>query len=128
MILPIELTKSKSKNHVSGILTDKNKQSFKFALTGSLDNNFCFKALNKAQLATFHKFIDEILSKQMTISEVDKAFLRTKGPVEKKEVYGKIRTIQHYGKKRTPFRIHGYFNSESYFVIYQIDPEHKKHK
>jgi hypothetical protein len=64
----------------------------------------------------------------MTISEVDKAFLRTKGPVEKKEVYGKTRTIQHYEKKRTPFRIHGYFNSESYFVIYQIDPEHKKHK
>lgn len=126
--MPIELTKSKSKNHASGILTDKNKQSFKFAMTGSLDNNFCFKKLNKEQLLNFHRFIDEILSNKMTISQVDKMFLRSRGPVEKREVYGKIRTIQHYGKDMAPFRIHGYFNTESYFVIYQIDPGHKKHK
>lgn len=126
--MPIELTKTSSEHVSSGVLTNKKVQTFKFALTGSLDNKFCFKKLKESQIVQFHKFIDEILSKKMTISEVDKLFLRTRGPVEKINIFGKTRTIQHYGKDNTKFRIHGYFNSESYFVIYQIDPGHKKHK
>lgn len=111
------------------LIDNRKERSFKFALTGSLDNEFCFKKMRPDHVKEFHKFIDEILSKRMTISQVDNSFLRTKGGVsEKEEVFGKTRDIIHYGKKSSQFRIHGYFNGEGYFVIYQIDPKHLKHK
>lgn len=123
------LTDISSRANKPQALIKRRDKKFKFAMTGSLDNNFCFKKMKQKNIVDFHKFIDEILSKQMTITEVDKLFLRTKGKViEKTNVFGELREIQHYGKDQTPFRIHGYFNNEDYFVIYQIDPGHKKHK
>lgn len=123
------LTEVGSKEAVGRKLTNRKDKKFKFAITGSLDNGFCFKKLKQNEIIEFHKFIENILSKQLSITEVDKLFLRTRGPVTSKEdVFGKKRDIQHYGKINTKFRIHGYFNNDDYFVIYQIDPKHKKHK
>lgn len=123
------LTEVGSKEAAGRKLTNRKDKKFKFAITGSLDNGFCFKKLKQNEITEFHKFIENILSKQLTITEVDELFLRTKGEViSKEDVFGKKRDIQHYGKNNTKFRIHGYFNNEDYFVIYQIDPKHKKHK
>ncbi|MGV8957632.1 MAG6450 family protein [Lactococcus lactis] len=111
------------------LVSSWNEKSFKFALTGSLDNEFCFKKLKPNHIKEFHKFIDEILSKRLTISQVDKLFLRTKGKViEKEQIFGKERDILHYGKNNSSFRIHGYLNDDGYFVICKIDPNHKVHK
>jgi hypothetical protein len=123
-----DINKSSANESNGRKLTNRKDKKFKFAITGSLDNGFCFKKLKQNEIAEFHKFIDNILSKQLTITEVDKIFLRTKGEIiSKEDVFGKKRDIQHYGKDNTKFRIHGYFNNDDYFVIYQIDPKHKKH-
>ncbi len=103
-------------------LTSPKKCLFKIAICEQLDNNFCFKHLKSGDLKAFHSFIDETVGKQLTISEVDKLFLRTRGSV-KQEVNGK--EVIHYGKDRKPFRVFGYYNSDSYFVITRIDPKHK---
>ena len=67
--------------------------------------------------------------KQLSISTVDKLYLRMKGTVrEKAEINGINRDIVHYGFDRSLFRLHGYFNELNYFVIYKIDPKHKVHK
>lgn len=111
------------------LVSSLKEKSFKFALTGSLDNEFCFKKLKPNHIKEFHKFIEEILSKRLTISQVDKLFLRTKGKViEKAYIFGKERDIIHYGKNNSSFRIHGYLNDDGYFVICKIDPNHRVHK
>ncbi|WP_376699899.1 MAG6450 family protein [Listeria innocua] len=55
-------------------------------------------------------------------------FLRTKGPKETAFIKGEKRTINYYGKNMNPFRIHGYYSSNGYFVITKIDPNHDVHK
>ena len=122
-------------------LTNKNKSSqkgeklvksdfeFKMAISTTLDNNYSFKQMNKKDLQKLDQFIKETVGKHLTISKVDELFLRTKGPVKSKEkIDGMQRDVVHYGKDRTPFRIHGFYNDDGYFVIYQIDTNHKKHK
>ena len=44
------------------------------------------------------------------------------------KIGGIEREVVHYGKDRNPFRVHGYFNNDGYFVIYKIDPSHNVHK
>ena len=102
---------------------------FKIALECKLHNNYCFKKLKQSEIKGFHIFLEETVYKNLTITQVDKLYLRTKGDVlEEVEIDGEKRTIVHYGKDRKPFMVFGYYNYEGYFVIYRIDPKHNVHK
>lgn len=120
----------KNKSYEKGTqLTSRNTKIFKIAICGSLENNFEFKQLDNRGIKQFHKFIEETIGKKLTITEVDKQYLRTKGTIkEERFVHGKKRDIMHYGKDKNPFRIFGYYNTDSYFTITRIDPKHKTHK
>ncbi|MCW0945145.1 MULTISPECIES: MAG6450 family protein [Streptococcus] len=107
------------------LTNSKNETLFKLAICEQLDNNFCFKDLKNPDIKHLHKFIDETIGKNLTISIVDKLYLRTKGQIQQ-EING--RDVIHYGKDNQPFRIFGYYNSDGYFNITRIDPKHKTHK
>lgn len=125
-------------------LTEKNKSSkpaksrlvktemkFKLCIQENLDNKYCFTCLKKqsAALVDLDYFISETVHKNLSISSVDKLYLRKKGTIKTIEVVnGKEREVVHYGKDMTKFRIHGYYNDDGYFVIHRIDPKHKVHK
>lgn len=107
-------------------LTNIKSKNFKIAISEPLDNNFCFKSLKKPEnIRKFQAFIDETIGKKLTISEVDKMYLRTKGEI-KQEING--REVVHYGKDRNPFRIFGYYNNDGYLIVTRIDPTHATHK
>ena len=83
------------------------------------------------RMRNLHSFMENTIGKNLTISEVEKLFLRTKGDVFSNEVInGLERKIIHFGKDRHSFRIHGYYNEKNnfYFVICKIDPNHKVNK
>lgn len=106
---------------------DKPKLPFKIAIDDCLENGYSFGKIKRQGLKDFDKFIKETIGKNLTISQVDESFLRIKGPVKSKEkIHGIEREVVHYGKDRKPFRMHGYYNENGYFVLTHIDPEHKK--
>ncbi|MBU5668498.1 hypothetical protein KQI68_01455 [Peptoniphilus sp. MSJ-1] len=110
-------------------LTNRKTKPFRIAICGSLENKFDFKELDNRAIKQFHKFIEETIGKNLTITEVDKQYLRTKGTIkEEKFVHGEKRDIMHYGKDEKPFRIFGYYNTDSYFTITRLDSKHKTHK
>lgn len=122
------LTNNDSPKQRGTVLTRNRDKSFKLSIEIPLHHKYCFQFLNKKDLLALDKFIDETVGNNLTISEVDKLFLRTKGkPFSKENINGTVQKVVHYGKNKKSFRIHGYYN-EDYFVIYQIDPQHKKHK
>ncbi|EAD5716086.1 TPA: MAG6450 family protein [Listeria innocua] len=109
-------------------LTSRTNTPFKFSLEVCLDNNYCFAKLKSENLRMLDRFLSETVGKDLTVSEAEKLFLRTKGPKETAFIKGEKRTINHYGKNMNPFRIHGYYSSNGYFVITKIDPNHDVHK
>lgn len=110
-------------------LTNNDNLKFRMAISGSLNGKYSIKNLKEGDIKHFHKFIEETVGKELTITQVDKLFLRTKGKIsEKEDVHGRKREIIHYGKDRNPFRIFGYYDDNGYFVIYKIDPKHRIHK
>ncbi len=121
---------TENKKTEKGIILANNKDyPFIIAITSELEKQYNFACINKHNgYKEFQKFLDDTVGKNLTISEVDKRFLRTKG---KKEYYqkGNINTtLHHYGKDRTAFRIFGYYNTENnYFVLTKIDCCHKVH-
>lgn len=125
-----KLTNLNGSNKIArGSVLDKQSFYFKFGIEVPLNSKYNFSKLNKSGLKALDNFIKETVGKRLTISEVDKLFLRTKGPVKSIEnVYGNKQEIVHYGKSNKPFRIHGYYNDDGYFIMYQIDPKHQKHK
>lgn len=129
MILAKRLTNTKQTGN--GSFLDRKQMSFKFCIQECLDRDFCFTNLSKGNLRSFENFIKETVEKNLSITEVDKLFLRTQGHGSKyceETIKGIKRQIFHYGKDRNPFRIHGYFNEDGYFVIHKIDPNHKVHR
>lgn len=108
---------------------DRRTATFKIALEDYMHGNFNFSKMDSSGRKNLQTFLDKTVYKQLSISTVDKLFLRMKGTVrEKAEINGIDRDIVHYGFDRSPFRLHGYFNELNYFVIYKIDPKHKVHK
>lgn len=103
--------------------------TFKIAIQHKLDNDFDFKSLKREGLKKFQAFIYSIFKENMTISQVEKLFLRTKGEVFK-NVTIKDEFVKeiHLGKNVSKFRLFGYFNQDNYFVITKIDPNHDFHK
>lgn len=104
----IKLTKEFQDESSGGNVTRlaRNIKHFKFAIVGSLDKSYNFKSLKPSSLTSFHTFVDKIVSRQMTITDVENEYLRTKGNThETTNVYGKDRDIYHIGQDNTPFRI-----------------------
>lgn len=124
---------------MAGKLTNKNKNEskankltrvqnieFKIAIAHSLENRYCFKDLKREGLIAFNAFIEATVGRKLTISQVDKLFLRKRGDVKQTlSVQGVQKEVVHYGKDRTSFRIFGYYNSDGYFVLTHIDQNHK---
>lgn len=108
-------------------LTSRTNTPFKFSLEVCLDNNYCFSKLKAEHLRILDDFLAITVGRNLTVSEAEKLYLRTRGPKETVYIKGEKRTIYHYGKNRNSFRIHGY-NSNGYFVITKIDPNHSVHK
>ena len=112
-----------------GSRLDRRTATFKIALEDYMHGNFNFSKMNQSGRKDLQTFLDKTVYKQLSISTVDKLYLRMKGTVrEKAEINGINRDIVHYGFDRNPFRLHGYFNELDYFVIYKIDPKHKVHR
>ena len=130
MLSPAKLTDrtDEENSEPSLLLTNRNSR---MSIEHSLENGYDFKKLNSSSLKNLHSFIENTIGKNLTISEVEKLFLRTKGDVFSNEVInGLERKIIHFGKDRHSFRIHGYYNEKNnfYFVICKIDPNHKVNK
>lgn len=106
-------------------LINEKKHLFKIAICEPLDNGYCFKKLCKNSSKELQNFIDETIGKSLTVTKVDKLYLRKKGEV-KREING--RELIHYGKDRKKFRIFGYYNNDGYFVVVRIDPNHRTDK
>ncbi|MBS7203040.1 MAG: hypothetical protein KH029_02575 [Haemophilus parainfluenzae] len=133
MLSPAKLTDKtdKGNSEPSLLLTNRNSILFRMSIEHSLENGYDFKKLNSNSLKDLHTFIENTIGKNLTISEVEQLFLRTKGDVFSNEVInGLKRKIIHFGKDRNSFRIHGYYNEQNnfYFVICKIDPNHKVNK
>ena len=107
------------------LLTNSKNVAFQILISRQLDNKFAFKDLNPEGIKALHSFIDDTIGKKLTITEVDKLYLRTKGGATQ-EINNE--DIIHYGKDRTKFRVFGYYNSENYFNITRIDTKHKTNK
>lgn len=108
---------------------DRRTATFKIALEDYMHGSFNFGKMDSSGRKNLQTFLDKTVYKQLSISTVDKLFLRMKGKVrETAQINGINRDIVHYGFNRSPFRLHGYFNELNYFVIYKIDPKHEVHK
>ncbi|QMT32062.1 MAG6450 family protein [Alysiella filiformis] len=129
-----------------GVCLDRREIKFKIRLADKMQNGFDFKKLSNSKAAKdFQNFLDETIGKDLSITEVDKLFLRKQGgvsetvsiPISKWDKCGvrdhnqpfdehTEREIYHYGKDRKPFRLFGFYE-DGYFVIFMIDPTHEKH-
>ncbi|WP_434121608.1 MAG6450 family protein [Salinicoccus roseus] len=122
---------SAKKDTASGVrLVSLKERKFKLAFGTALDNKFCFKTKKSKQVTDgLHKFLEETVYKNLTITQVDNKYLRTKGPIkEKVSVQDGQLEIMHYGFGKSPFRLFGYYDNNGYFNITKIDPNHKTHK
>ncbi|WP_145442225.1 MAG6450 family protein [Staphylococcus hominis] len=118
-----------NKNHTAKGSKLANIKSFQFKLAfgTELDNNYCFSTKKPKDLTKeLHTFLKETVYKGLTITEVDSLFLRTKGPI--KDKLNDQVEILHYGKDRSKFRIHGFYDSKGYFNVVKLDIDHKVHK
>ncbi|ULG71162.1 MAG6450 family protein [Macrococcus brunensis] len=80
-----------------------------------------------------HKFLSATVYKDLTITQVDSLYLRTKGKVKEKVSYDlndpkNQLDLLHYGFDRDKFRLFGYYDEKAYFNITRIDIDHKSHK
>lgn len=118
-----ELTKNNSAHSSKGTLLTTSKDiAFQILISRQLDNKFAFKDLNPEGIKALHSFIDDTIGKKLTITEVDKLYLRKKGGIIQ-IINGE--EVMHYGKNGNKFRVFGYYNSQNYFNITRIDPKHK---
>ncbi|MCF6419840.1 MAG6450 family protein [Furfurilactobacillus milii] len=111
-------------------LTDKDHSSVKFKLSieGTLDSSYGFKNLRTTDAKAFSQFLIKTVGRELTITQAEDLFLRTDGPhgpKNEEEFYGETRKMMHFDNGSRDFRIHGYYNDDSYFVICRIDPHHK---
>ncbi len=125
--MPSKLTDVAPSNQKGTILSKKDSK-FKVAIESQLDNGYCFKNLKPDDLKLFHDFIEYSVNEKLTITQMDKLYLRKEGPKSSISVNGVPYELLHYGKDRTSFRVFGYYNTEAYFVLTKIDPHHKVHK
>lgn len=107
---------------------EKNSIPFRIVISTRLDNGYEFKDMKQSHIAEFHRFVAETVYKNLTISDVDKQFLRKEGLSNAPKItYGDI-VLYHYGKDGNPFRIFGYYNRDGYFVLCRIDGNHQTNR
>lgn len=124
MVLRLQKTRTERK----GIKLLFEEKLFRIVFEVKLDNGFELKDMTREHIQEFHKFVHDTVYKGLTISEVDKLFLRKRGLGKSPVVISNGKELVHYGKDRNPFRIFGYYNSDSYFVICRIDGAHQTHQ
>jgi hypothetical protein len=100
-------------------LTRVQSMPFKLCFQKPLDSQFSFKKMKQSGIRDLHNFIENTIGKGLSISDVDKLYLRKRGIGLSDEV--------HYGRDRHSFRIHGQF-IESHFVVSKIDCNHDVNK
>lgn len=106
---------------------DNRSVLFKLAIVEVLDSAFSFKKLKTQDIKQFSQFVSKTVGKKLTISTVEKLFLRTggpNGPKSSENFHGVKRDMFHFSNGTRDFRIHGYYQLD-YFVITRIDPHHK---
>ncbi len=123
-----QLVVQNTNNNYQGTKLDSRSLPFKIGLTTKLDNGFSFKDLTNQELKKFDDFLKEIFNKNLTISQVDDMFKRTRGTSDTITVDGIDYELVHLGKDRTPLRLFGYYNNQGYFILTAIDGSHSKHK
>ena len=120
---------NRNKAKPSGKPLSAKEQPFRIAISEQLENGYDFKIIKQAAIKEFHKFLSETVYKKLTISDVDKLYLRKEGLSDAPKTYNRDKQeLLHYGKDRNSFRIFGYYNSDAYFVMCRIDPNHQTHK
>ena len=107
----------------------KDVQLFRLTIAVELDNGYEIKDMTLEHVKEFHRFVQDTVYKGLTISDVDKLYLRKEGLSDAPPLMykGNIELL-HYGKARKAFRIYGYYNADNYFVVCRIDGGHKTHK
>lgn len=122
-------TKVKVDKNSGSTLTFNKDVLFKISLDTKLDNSYNFSKMNKKALRELDHFIEQTTHRNLTISEVENMFLRRKGnPFEEEIINGKKQKVIHLGKDKKSFRIFGFYDENGEFVVYRLDPRHKKHK
>jgi len=116
----VQLTGQNGSNVTKSVpLTRVQSTPFKLCFQKSLDNQFNFKRMKQSGIKDLHDFIENTIGKGLSISDVDRLYLRKRGLGSSDEV--------HYGKDRHSFRVHGQF-LESHFVVSKIDCNHNVNK
>lgn len=109
-------------------LSNRQELPFRITFEVPLTSGFEVKDLKQNHVIEFHRFLADTVYKKLTISQVDKLFLRKQGMSEAPTIKYDEHELLHYGKDRNPFRLFGYYNNDGYFVVVRIDGEHKTHK
>lgn len=118
-----------NKNDSKGVkLPSLKDKPFKIAFEEKLSSGYEIKDMSKEHLKSLHTFISETIYRKLTISDVDKLFLRKEGLSNAPTIKYGAHELSHYGKDRNPFRLFGYYNDDGYFVVIRIDGEHKTHR
>jgi len=94
-------------------------QPFKLCFQRPLDSRYNFKKMKQSGLKDLHEFMENTIGKGLSISDVDKLYLRKRGLAAGEEI--------HYGKDRHHFRVHGMYQ-EAHFVVSKIDCNHQENK
>lgn len=114
---------------VKSLTSDKRSSVlFKVAVTEVLQSPYTFGKLKPQDIKGFSQFLKKTVGKNLTISQVEKEFLRTDGPHGAKNneiINGIEQNVYHFSNGERDFRIHGYYNLDSYFCLCRIDPHHK---
>ncbi len=100
----MKLTNVENKHAAKDIkLANYKSRKFKIALGTELENNFCFKTKKPRKVTDgLHKFLEYTVYKDLSITEVDRLYLRTKGPIkEKVETKYSQLEILHYGLEKS---------------------------
>ena len=109
----------------SGVKLSPTSRPFRIVFEVKLDKGYELKDMTPKHIAEFHRFLCDTVYKGLTLSEVDKLYLRKAGLSEAPVVMSNGRELMHYGKARNPFRIFGYYNADGYFVVCCIDGAHQ---
>ena len=117
--------KQKSEETVPKLRTKALK--FRICFDVALTNGYELKDMEQRHIAELHRFLCDTVYKGLTVSQVDKLYLRKQGADAPPVMYGDQELI-HYGKDRNPFRLFGYYNSDGYFSVCRIDGNHQTNK
>jgi len=109
----------------NALTLSKRPDRFKVAITRKLTNGYEVKDMDVSDIKELHRFLSETVYKELTVSEVERRYLRKK---DSNIDEGEAENIIHYGKNGSTFRLFGYYNIDGYFVITRIDGKHKTHK